>query len=100
MTMNVFLPSLPNMTAHFGTEYAIMQLSVALYLGVNAVVQVAVGPIADRYGRRPVIMIGIVLFLLATLGCIFAPTVEVFLGFRMACASSFPRSKRPRCWAT
>jgi len=83
MSMNVFLPSLPNMTAYFDTEYRIMQLSVAVYLGVNAVLQVVVGPISDRYGRRPVLLGSLILFLLATLGCIFAPTAEVFLMFRM-----------------
>jgi len=84
LSMNVFLPSLPNMTAHFHTEYRLMQLSVALYLGVNAVLQLFVGPISDRYGRRPVLLVSCVLFLIATLGCIFAPSASVFLGFRMA----------------
>jgi MFS transporter, DHA1 family, multidrug resistance protein len=83
VVMNMFLPSLPNMTAHFETEYRIMQLSVALYLGVSGVLQVFLGPISDKYGRRPVILYGLGAFLLATLGCIFAPTAEIFLVFRM-----------------
>ena len=81
--MNIFLPSLPGMTEYFHTDYRLMQLSVALYLGVNAVVQLVVGPIADNMGRRPVILWGLVLFLLATLGCIFSPSAEIFLLFRM-----------------
>jgi DHA1 family bicyclomycin/chloramphenicol resistance-like MFS transporter len=81
--MNVFLPSLPNMTAYFQTDYRLMQLSVALYLGVNGALQILIGPIADKYGRRPVILWGLWLFLLATLGCIFAPTAHIFLMFRM-----------------
>jgi DHA1 family bicyclomycin/chloramphenicol resistance-like MFS transporter len=81
--MNIFLPSLPAMTEHFDTDYRLMQLSVALYLAVNAVLQIVVGPISDRYGRRPVLLWGIAIFLLATLGCIFAPTIEIFLAFRM-----------------
>lgn len=83
IVMNMFLPSLPKMTEHFGTEYRIMQLSVALYLGVSGVLQVFLGPISDRYGRRPVILWGLAAFLLATLGCIWAPTAEIFLFFRM-----------------
>ncbi|SFM51736.1 multidrug effflux MFS transporter [Shimia aestuarii] len=83
LSMNIFLPSLPSMTAHFDTEYSVMQLSVAVYLGVNAVLQILVGPISDKLGRRPVILGGMVLFLLATLGCIFAPNVTLFLTFRM-----------------
>jgi len=83
LTMNIFLPSLPAMTAHFGTDYRLMQLSVALYLGVNAAMQIVIGPISDRFGRRPVLLGGIALFLVATLGCILATTVWVFLCFRM-----------------
>jgi len=81
--MNIFLPSLSNMTAYFDTDYRLMQLSVALYLGVNAVVQLVIGPIADNIGRRPVILWGLALFLVATLGCLLAPSAEVFLLFRM-----------------
>jgi DHA1 family bicyclomycin/chloramphenicol resistance-like MFS transporter len=84
LSMNIFLPSLPGMTAYFQTDYRLMQLSVALYLGVNAVLQLFIGPIADRYGRRPVLLWGIALFLVATLGCLFAPTAGLFLVFRMS----------------
>ena len=83
MTMNLYLPSLPGMTAYFGADYRVMQLSVSLFLAGNAVLQMAVGPISDRYGRRPVLLWSLGIFLLATLGCIFAPTAEIFLGFRM-----------------
>lgn len=84
LSMNIFLPSLPAMALYFDADYRLMQLSVALYLGVNAVLQILIGPVSDRFGRRPVIMWGIVLFLLATLGCILAPSAELFLTFRMA----------------
>ena len=83
MIMNMFLPSLPNMTAYFDTEYRLMQLSVALYLAVSAVMQTIIGPISDKVGRRKVLIWGIALFMLATLGCIFAPSAEIFLFFRM-----------------
>ncbi|MDA7428533.1 multidrug effflux MFS transporter [Primorskyibacter aestuariivivens] len=87
LAMNIFLPSLPGMTEYFDTEYRLMQLSVAIYLGVNAVLQLFVGPISDMMGRRPVILWGLGIFVLATLGCIFAPNVAVFLIFRMVQAS-------------
>ncbi|MEO0937959.1 MAG: multidrug effflux MFS transporter [Pseudomonadota bacterium] len=83
MVMNMFLPSLPNMTTYYNTDYRLMQLSVSVYLGFSAMMQLVVGPIADRYGRRPVLLWAISLFIVATLGCILAPTVEVFLFFRM-----------------
>lgn len=83
LAMNIFLPSLPGMTAWFDTDYRVMQLSVSLYLGFSALLQVVIGPISDRFGRRPVLLWSIVLFLIATLGTIFAPTVGIFLVFRM-----------------
>ncbi len=72
------------MALYFNVEYRVMQLSVALYLAVSGVLQIIVGPISDRFGRRPVLLVAIILFLLATLGCIFAPNAQVFLVFRMA----------------
>jgi DHA1 family bicyclomycin/chloramphenicol resistance-like MFS transporter len=83
LSLNMFLPSLPRMAAHFATDYQLMQLSVALYLAVNAGLQILIGPISDRYGRRPVLLGGVAVFLIATLGCIFAPNIEIFLFFRM-----------------
>jgi DHA1 family bicyclomycin/chloramphenicol resistance-like MFS transporter len=83
LSMNIFLPSLPQMTEYFVTDYRLMQLSVALYLAVNAGLQILIGPISDRYGRRPVLLGGVAIFLVATLGCLFSPSIEVFLFFRM-----------------
>lgn len=87
LALNIFLPSLPGMTAYFETDYRLMQLSVAVYLAVNAVLQLVLGPISDRYGRRPVILCGLSIFLMATLGCIFSTNVWVFLFFRMTQAT-------------
>lgn len=84
MSMNVFLPALQDMADHFQTDYALVQLSVAVYLGVNAMLQLIIGPISDRFGRRPVLLWSSGLFCVATLGCIYAPTIETFLIARMA----------------
>ena len=84
LTMNIFLPSLPGMAAYFDAPYALMQLSVALYLALSAVLQVLIGPISDRYGRRKVLLWSIVLFLIATVGTLLAQTATTFLIFRMA----------------
>lgn len=83
LALNIFLPSLPGMTAYFDTDYRVMQLSVAIYLAVNAVLQLIVGPLSDKYGRRPIILAGMTVFLLATLGCALSQSVGMFLFFRM-----------------
>lgn len=83
LVMNIFVPSLQIMTEWFETDYAIMQFSVSGYLAVNAVLQLFIGPISDKLGRRPVILGGLVIFVLATVGCMLATDITVFLIFRM-----------------
>lgn len=83
LAMNIFLPSLPGMAEYFDAPYRLMQLSVALYLAVNAVLQILIGPISDKLGRRPVILWGLAVFLLATIGCALSESVGMFLFFRM-----------------
>jgi DHA1 family bicyclomycin/chloramphenicol resistance-like MFS transporter len=84
LTMNIFLPSLPGMASYFGVPYGVMQQSVALYLALSAALQIVIGPISDRYGRRPVLIGSLILFLIATVGTLLAPNATVFLIFRMA----------------
>jgi MFS transporter, DHA1 family, multidrug resistance protein len=84
MSLNILLPALPEMARYFDTDYSGMQLSVALYLAVNGVLQIAIGPLSDRFGRRPVILWGFGIFILATLGSLYAPNIELFLFFRMS----------------
>lgn len=85
--MNMFLPSLNHMAEHFDVSYAVMQLSVPLYLGLSAILQLFIGPVSDKYGRRLVVLWGVGLFLVFTLGCILAPNAETFLFCRLMQAS-------------
>lgn len=83
MNMAVFLPSLPDMAAHFDTSYAVMQMSVSLYLVATALLQLVFGPVSDRFGRRRVMLVTTSVFVLASIGCILAPNVQIFLACRM-----------------
>ncbi|MBB5720861.1 DHA1 family bicyclomycin/chloramphenicol resistance-like MFS transporter [Loktanella ponticola] len=83
LNMSIFLPSLNAMTEYFDTSYAVMQISLSGYLAVTAVLQVFVGPISDKVGRRNVTLIAIGIFIVASFGAMFATSIEVFLGFRM-----------------
>lgn len=71
------------MAQHFGVEYSLMQLSVSLYLATTALVQIIIGPISDRYGRRPIVIVCVSLFILASLGAALAPTFATFLICRL-----------------
>jgi len=83
VNLSIILPSLNGMAVHFGTSYAVMQLALSGYLAMTAFLQVFVGPISDRFGRRRIILIAIAIFVLASIGALLAPNVETFLFFRM-----------------
>lgn len=87
LSLNVMLPSLPSIAAWYGADYAVVSLAISAYLGLTAVLQLLLGPLSDRFGRRPVLLGCFTLFPLATAGCLLAPTIEVFLAFRMAQAA-------------
>ena len=87
LPLNIFLPSLPSMARHFGVEYHLIQLSVSLYLAMTAVVQLMIGPLADRYGRRSVLLLVTAIFVVASVGTILAPGYVSFMICRMAQAA-------------
>ncbi len=83
LAMNIFLPSLPGMTEYFGTTYTVMNLSISMYLAVTALLQIFIGPISDKVGRRPVVLTSFFIFFVATIGCLLSKSIELFLFFRM-----------------
>lgn len=83
LAQSIFLPSLSDMAGWFGVEYHVMQLAISGYLAVTALMQLIIGPMADRFGRRPIVIGGLVLFLIGTAGAILAPSAKAFLLFRM-----------------
>ena len=96
LSLNVFLPSLPSMARAFEVDYRLMQLSVSLYLAMTALIQIFIGPIADRFGRRPVMLATAGIFTLATIGALIAPNFAVFLTCRLlqaVIASGFALSR-------
>jgi len=83
VSLNMFLPSLPSIAHEFQADYALVNLSIAGYAGMTAVLQLVMGPLSDRFGRRPVILAGLVIFIVGSLGCLLATDVWTFLLFRM-----------------
>jgi DHA1 family bicyclomycin/chloramphenicol resistance-like MFS transporter len=83
LAMNIFLPSLPTMARHFEVDYSVIQLVVSLYLVATAFIQLVVGPLSDRFGRRPVVLAGMAIFAASTIAAIYAPTIEVLLACRV-----------------
>lgn len=83
LPINIFLPSLTSMAAEFEIEYSVAGLTLAAYAAVSAGLQIVMGPLSDRFGRRPVILWGVGIFVAATIGCVLAPDIGTFLICRM-----------------
>jgi len=83
LNMNLILPSLPGIANHYQADYTLVQLAVSGYLAVTGLLQLIIGPMSDRYGRRPVMIASLTIFLIATALAPFAPTIETFLAIRM-----------------
>ena len=62
LTMNIFLPSLPNIAADLNSSTSILGLSVGIYLASSAILQLIIGPLSDKFGRRPLILFSLIIF--------------------------------------
>ncbi len=87
LCMNVFLPSLAAMAVYFETDYAVMQFAVSGYLAATACLQLIIGPLSDLFGRRPVMLASIAMMIAATLVCMLAPNITIFMIGRVAQAA-------------
>ncbi|MCW9036140.1 MAG: multidrug effflux MFS transporter [Rhodospirillales bacterium] len=79
LAMNIILPSLPAIQESFKTDYATVQLTLTLFLAGLAIAQLIYGPLSDRYGRRPIALIGLGLFIIGTTACLLAPSIETMI---------------------
>ncbi|WP_299545841.1 multidrug effflux MFS transporter [uncultured Tateyamaria sp.] len=79
LTLNMFLPALPAMREAFGVSDAVIGRSISLYMMAAAVLQLLLGPLSDRVGRRPVILGLLTLYVLASVLCLLAQDITLFL---------------------
>jgi MFS transporter, DHA1 family, multidrug resistance protein len=82
LSMNFFLPSLPSMSLHFQTSPTVLGLSVGIFLASSAIFQIVVGPFSDHFGRRPIVLGSLIIFILVTFMVPFVTTTKVFLILR------------------
>lgn len=80
IAVDVYLPSLPAMTEYFQPPTSYLQHTLTLYLLGFALSPLIFGPISDRYGRRPVLLFNLILYLIASLVCAFAGQINWLLG--------------------
>lgn len=82
LSLNMFVPSLAHIAQALRADYSLVSLAVSGYLGITAIVQLIVGPLSDRFGRRPVLLAALVVFIVGSVGCMLASSIWVFLTFR------------------
>ena len=83
ISTDLYLPSLPALRGAFGTDVAMVQLTLSVFLAAFAAGQLIYGPLSDRFGRLPVLLIGVGLYLLASLACALATSIETLIAFRL-----------------
>ncbi len=82
VTIDLYLPTLPAIARDYGVSDAAVQLTMSTFLVGMAVGQLFFGPLSDRIGRRPAILLGCGVYVLASIGCALAPTIEALVAGR------------------
>ena len=79
LTLNILQPALPGLASTLKTPRETVQLTLSLYILGMAFAQLIAGPLADRYGRRPVVLTGLVIFILASSAAALAQTINTLI---------------------
>ena len=82
LAIDFYLPGFPAMAQAFATDEKHIQLTLAVYFLGLSIGQLVYGPIADRFGRRLPLLVGVGLFTAASFACAFAPSLEWLIGAR------------------
>ncbi|MGW1779968.1 multidrug effflux MFS transporter [Streptomyces sp. NPDC002143] len=83
LSMDMYLPALPDVTRSLHAPAATVQLTLTACLAGMALGQMVVGPMSDRWGRRRPLLAGLAVYVVATALCALAPTIELLVAFRL-----------------
>jgi MFS transporter, DHA1 family, multidrug resistance protein len=83
LCIDMYLPALPDINRQLHASASAVQLTLTACLIGIAVGQLVLGPISDRYGRRPPLLAGLAAFVLSSLACAVAPNIYFLTGFRL-----------------
>jgi MFS transporter, DHA1 family, multidrug resistance protein len=84
LSTDLYLASLPHLARYFETSPAVAQQTLSLFVIGFGAAQLIIGPVSDRYGRRPVLLAGLVLYVAATIACAVAGSIHTLLAARLA----------------
>lgn len=82
ISLYILVPALPVLATTFGRDISIAQMTVSLYMVGIALSQLIMGPLSDKFGRRPVLLSGLALMVAASVACIFAETLPQLIAAR------------------
>lgn len=99
LAIDMYLPALPTIGAEFAAASDRVQLTMGVYLLGGAVGQIVIGPLSDRFGRRPMLIRNFLVFALASLGAMSTDPVEALIARRLllSLGSSVGGVGRPGC---
>ncbi len=81
--IDMYLPALPAIARSLRADSHAVQASLMVFFFALGAGQLVSGPLSDAYGRKRLLYAGLAVFLVGSLGCAFAPTVDVLIGFRV-----------------
>lgn len=82
ITTDLYLPALPGLQRDLGASMAATQLTLSALIACFGLAQLVVGPLADRFGRRPVLLVGMVVYTVASVGSALAGSIDWLIGWR------------------
>ena len=83
ITTDLYLPALPGLTQELGATMAQAQLTLTALLLAFGISQLFWGPLSDRFGRRPVLLVGMAAYVVASTGSAFSPTMDLLIVWRI-----------------
>lgn len=82
VSTDLYLASLPDMGRYFSTSVEMVQMTLSVFLLGFAVSMLVYGPLSDRFGRRPVILGGVVIYVLGSVACLLSSSIEMLIASR------------------
>jgi MFS transporter, DHA1 family, multidrug resistance protein len=87
LSMQIFVPALPAIQRGFQVSTGVAQLALSLSILANAFATLSYGPLSDRFGRRPAVLAGLGLFVVGSVMCALAPTIDLLIVGRVVQAA-------------
>ena len=82
-SIDMYLPGFPDIAMHLNTTVSRVSLSLSSFFIGISVGQLLYGPLLDRFGRKKPLYVGLVVYLIASVGCALARSVEALIGWRL-----------------